>query len=97
MKAKYLDIQVMADRAAISERKSETRFEENGNARLWVAVSFRTESRYGKFRRVIPLPAHVKSTNVTAKYKDGILNLTLLKSEVEKNRVVKVNIAEAHS
>ena len=59
MKAKYLDIQVMADRAAISERKSETRFEENGNARLWVAVSFRTEFRYDKFPRDIPLPAHV--------------------------------------
>ena len=98
MDAEDLDIQVMADRVAIAgERKSETTSEENGNTRLCGAVSFRTEFRYGKFQRVIPLPAHVQNTDVAAEYKDGILNLTLPKSEAEKNRVIKVNIAEAHS
>jgi HSP20 family protein len=29
---------------------------------------------------------------VTAEYKDGILNLTLPKTEAEKNKVVKVNL-----
>ena len=42
--------------------------------------------------RVIPLPARIQNTNVTADYFDGILNLTLPKSESEKNKVVKVNI-----
>ena len=88
MSAKDLDIQVMADRVAISgERKSETKSEENGRTR--------SEFRYGKFQRVIPLPARIQNTNVTAEYKDGILNLTLPKSEEEKNKVVKVNIGEA--
>ncbi len=42
MKAKDLDIQVMADRVAIAgERKSETKTEENGKTR--------SEFRYGKF------------------------------------------------
>ena len=63
--------------------------EKNGNTR--------SEFRYGKFQRVIPLPTHVQNTDVTAEYKDGILNLILPKSEAEKNRVVKVNIAEAGS
>ena len=50
MEAKDLDIQVMADRVAISgERKSESLSEEDGRTRLCGAVSFRTEFRYGKF------------------------------------------------
>ena len=90
MEAKDLDIQVMADRVAITgERKSETKSESNGNSR--------SEFRYGKFSRVIPLPARIQNTNVTAEYKDGILNLTLPKSEEEKNKVVKVNLGEGNS
>ena len=88
MEAKDLDIQVMADKVAIAgERKSETKFEDKGVTR--------SEFRYGKFSRVIPLPSRIQNTNVTAEYKDGILNLTLPKSEDEKNKVVKVNLGEA--
>jgi HSP20 family protein len=87
MEAKDLDVQVMADRVAISgERKSETKTEEDGKTR--------SEFRYGKFSRVIPLPVRIQNTNVTADYKDGILNLTLPKSEEEKNKVVKVNLLQ---
>ncbi len=90
MEAKDLDIQVMAERVAVTgERKSETKSESNGKTR--------SEFRYGKFSRVIPLPARIQNTNVTAEYKDGILNLTLPKSEEEKNKVVKVNLGEANS
>ena len=88
--AKDLDIQVMADRVAIAgERKSETKSEENGRTR--------SEFHYGKFQRVIPLSARIQNTDVKAEYKDGILNLTLPKSEEERNKVVKVNIGEAKS
>ena len=87
MEAKDLDIQVMADRVAIAgERKSETKTEEEGRTS--------SEFRYGRFQRVIPLPARIQNTNVSADYKDGILNLTLPKSEEEKNKVVKVNLLE---
>ncbi len=90
MEAKDLDVQVMADRVAVAgERKSETKSESNGTTR--------SEFRYGKFSRVIPLPARIQNTNVTAEYKDGILNLTLPKSEEEKNKVVKVNLGEVDS
>jgi HSP20 family protein len=87
MSAKDLDVQVMADRVAISgERKSETKSEEKGKTR--------SEFRYGKFSRVIPLPVRIQNINVTADYKDGILNLTLPKSEEEKNKIVKVNLLQ---
>lgn len=81
MEAKDLDVQVMVDRVAISgERKSE------------VTEKTRSEFRYGKFSRVIPLPVKIQNTNVTVEYKDGILNLTLPKAEEEKNKVVRVNL-----
>lgn len=85
IEAKDLDIQVSAEAISVSgERKSETKTEEKGVTR--------TEFRYGKFSRVIPLPGRVENNNVTAEYKDGILNLTLPKAEDEKNKVVKINL-----
>ena len=88
IKTSDLDIQVMAEQVAISgERKSETSSKENGTTK--------SEFYYGKFQRTIPLPKRIQNTNVTADYKDGILNLTLPKSEEEKNKVVKVNLGEA--
>ena len=85
MEANDLDIQVTADSVSISgERKEESKSEEKGVTR--------SEFRYGKFSRVIPLPVEIQNSNVTAEYKDGILNLTLPKLEAEKTHVVKVNI-----
>jgi HSP20 family protein len=85
IEAKDIDIQVTTEAVAISgERKSEIKTEEKGMTR--------TEFRYGKFRRVIPLPVRIQNTNVSADYKDGILTLTLPKAEEEKNKVVKVSL-----
>ena len=85
MEAKDLDIQVTADSVSISgERKEESKSEEKGVTR--------SEFRYGSFSRVIPLPVEIQNSNVTAEYKDGILNLTLPKVEEEKTQVVKVNV-----
>ncbi|GAB4177397.1 MAG: Hsp20/alpha crystallin family protein [Coleofasciculaceae cyanobacterium] len=88
IEAKDLDVQVTENAVSISgERKSETQTEKNG--------ATRSEFHYGKFQRVIPLPSKIQNTNVTAEYKDGILNLTLPKTEAEKNKVVKVNLEES--
>ncbi|MGV0104599.1 Hsp20/alpha crystallin family protein [Nostoc sp. DSM 114160] len=85
LEAKDLDIQVTQDAVRVfGERKSQTQTENNGTTK--------SEFYYGKFQRVIPLSARIQNTNVTADYKDGILNLTLPKSEQEKNKVVKVNL-----
>jgi HSP20 family protein len=88
IEAKNLDVQVTENAVSISgERKEETQTEENGVTK--------SEFHYGKFQRVIPLPARIQNTQVQAEYKDGILSLTLPKSEEEKNKVVKVNLEEA--
>jgi HSP20 family protein len=86
MEAKDLDIDVSKDNVVIrGERKQEEKTEEDGMTR--------SEFRYGKFERVIPLPIHIDNQNVTAEYKNGILRLSLPKAEEEKNKVVKVNVA----
>ncbi|NJM96536.1 MAG: Hsp20/alpha crystallin family protein [Phormidesmis sp. RL_2_1] len=81
-----LNIEASSEAVSISgERKSQTKIEENGTAR--------SEFRYGKFQRVMPLPGRIDHQNVSADYKNGVLMLTLPKAEEEKNRVVKVSLS----
>lgn len=88
-----INIEATAKSVSISgERKSEVKSEDEANTRLCGAVSFRTEFRYGSFKRVVPLPVRIQNTEVKAEYKDGILCLTLPKADEEKNKVVKVNL-----
>ena len=95
IKTADIDIEATAKSISISgERKSEEKAESEDIAHLGEAVSFRTEFRYGNFKRVIPLPVRIQNTEVEAEYKDGILYLTLPKAEAEKNKVVKVNLLE---
>lgn len=82
-----IDIQVSTEAVTISgERKSESTTEENGVTR--------SEFHYGKFQRVIPLPAPIQNAKVGAEYKDGILVLHLPKQEEARNKVVKVNLGK---
>jgi HSP20 family protein len=86
MKREDLDIQATAEAVIISgERKAETKTEEKG--------AIKSEFRYGRFRRVIPLPARIQNTEIRADYIDGVLHLTLPKAEEERNKVVKVNLS----
>jgi HSP20 family protein len=83
--AEHLDVQVSRDAVAIQgEYRSEQKTDEQGR--------FRSEFRYGNFRRVIPLRVPVQNDQVQAELKDGILTLTLPKVALEK-AVVKLNLA----
>ncbi len=87
MEAKDLDVKVTADAVSISgERKSEFRSEERGTRR--------SEFRYGRFQRVIPLPARILNDKVQAEFKNGVLCLKLPKAEEEKNKVVTIRLGE---
>lgn len=84
--AKDLDIQVSKEGVSISgEQRQESKTEKNG--------VIRSEFRYGKFQRVIPLPVAVQNDQVQAEYKDGVLSLTLPKVAAARNQVVKINLA----
>ena len=65
------------------ERKSDE--EESGK------TFHRVERRYGKFRRVVSIPAPVNDEKIAAEYKDGVLTVTLPKSEKVKVKKIVVN------
>ena len=53
----------------------------------------RRERRLGYFQRLIPLPAEIKPDEVKAGYHDGVLEITLPKSEQAKaKQPVRINI-----
>lgn len=86
IEAKDLDVQVTAEAVSISgERKATVQAAERS--------MFRSEFRYGRFQRIIPLPVRIQNTQVQAEFKHGILHLNLPKAEEERNKVVKVNLA----
>jgi HSP20 family protein len=85
LEAKDINVEATPESILISgERKTEIKTEENGITR--------SEFRYGKFQRVIPLPSQIQNDKVQAEYKNGILHLTLPKAESEKHKAVKVNL-----
>ena len=48
------------------------------------------ERSYGAFSRSIRLPQEVESEKIAAKYKDGVLRVTLPKSEKAKAKEIKI-------
>lgn len=66
------------------ERKGETKGES--------AEVYRAERYFGKFQRVVSLPALVAANQIKAEYKDGILTVTLPKSEEAKPKQIQVDV-----
>jgi len=52
----------------------------------------RVECSYGSFVRSFTLPTSVKADDVEAEYKDGILNMTLPKSEEAMPKQIEVKV-----
>lgn len=78
-----ITVQVTGDTVHVSgERKEEK--EEKGK------TYHRVERRSGKFSEVVTLPGSVKDENVQAEFHDGVLTITLPKTEASKTRTVKV-------
>ena len=82
------DIEVSLDRNVLTisgEKKSESE-EKSENF-------YRMERSYGKFQRSIPLPAEVKADEVEATFKQGLLHVTLPRTEPKD--VKKIGIKQA--
>jgi HSP20 family protein len=67
------------------ERKSETKHED--------AEVYRAERFFGRFQRTISLPATVAADKIKAAYKDGVLTVTLPKTEEAKPKQIDVSIS----
>jgi HSP20 family protein len=55
------------------------------------ATYFRQERFEGEFRRVITLPEDVDPERVGAKYRDGVLQISLRRRETAKPRQIQIN------
>ncbi len=53
---------------------------------------YRVEASYGSFSRTFRLPVMVQGDKVKAKFKDGILEIRIPKSEEEKKKGIKIDI-----
>lgn len=81
-----LNIEVGDDYLSLSGKiEKENKDEKDGKV-------YRYEREYGEFRREFALPARVKADQISAKAKNGVLTITLPKSEEEKKHKVKVEI-----
>ena len=62
-----------------------------GAAILAIGVANAQERFAGSFRRVVTLPDDADPQRVDAKYRDGILRITVAKRESSKPRRIEVN------
>ncbi|SRR5579862_945362 len=84
-KREDLDVSVHENNLILSgERKAE---EERKDGEF-----YRSERFYGRFHRVISLPSSVDTEKILAKYRDGVLTVTLPKSEHARARQIEVGI-----
>jgi len=86
MKREDIDVSLHEGSLSISgERKSEQKHED--------AEVYRAERFFGRFQRTVTLPTPVAAEKVKAQYKDGILNITLPKTEEAKPKHIDVNVS----
>ncbi len=75
------DVKVeVTDNAVVIDGERKYEHEENEEG------IYRSERSYGRFHREIPLPEGVNTENVTANFKNGVLEVTLDASQAAKNR-----------
>ena len=85
MKKEDIDVTLHEGALSISgERKSDEKFED--------AEVYRSERFYGRFHRTISLPASVAVDKIKAQYKDGVLTVTLPKTEEAKPKQINVQV-----
>jgi HSP20 family protein len=83
VEAKDIDLNLSGDILTVrGEKKEESEKKEK--------KYFSRESYYGAFERSIRLPAEAQLDNVEAKFKDGVLNVTLPKSENSRSKKIEI-------
>ncbi len=84
IKAEDLQVEMRGQQLwLVGERKQEK--EEKGK------TYHRVEQEFGRFERVIPLPLPVDESKIKAQYHDGILKVTVPKSEAVRPKRISVS------
>ena len=83
MKKEDIDVSLEGDTLTISgERKQEEEKKEGD--------TYRSERYFGRFQRIVTLPAAVDANKIQATYKDGVLTVTVPKTEEAKPKQIEV-------
>ena len=85
MDPKDIDISLSDGLLTIKGEKKQEREEKEENYHL-------VERSYGAFTRSIRLPKEVQSDKISASYKNGVLKVTLPKSEEAKKKEIKIKL-----
>jgi HSP20 family protein len=83
--AKSLDIGLAGNVLTISGEKKEEREEKSERF-------YAVERQFGSFSRSFMLPSDVKEEGIDANYKDGVLTVTIPKTEHAKQKKIKVKM-----
>jgi HSP20 family protein len=85
MKPEDVDVQLENNILTIRGEKNEERKEEDENRRFHV-----WERSYGSFQRSFTLPRTVKSDDISAEFKDGLLHIRMPKSPEARSRRIEI-------
>jgi HSP20 family protein len=81
-----INISVNPDLLTVTGEKTQRREEQEKNYHIM-------ERAHGRFSRPIPLPTAVNPDQVEARYTDGILRITMEKSQASKSKKIEVKKA----
>jgi HSP20 family protein len=80
-----LDIQMQGDRLHLSGHKAEEKDD--------VGCAYRiSERRFGRFERSFPIPADVERSRIEASFRDGVLTVTLPKTQAAAQHGARIEI-----
>ena len=85
MDSKDIDISLSNGFLTIKGEKNQEKEEKDENYYL-------IERSYGSFTRSVRLPREVQSDKITASFKNGVLRVTLPKSEEAKKKDIKIKV-----
>ncbi len=85
MDPKEMDISLSGGTLTIKGEKKQEKEEKDENYHL-------VERSYGSFSRSVRLPAEVQEDKVKATYKDGVITITLPKTEQAKEKEIKIEV-----
>lgn len=85
VKPEDIDIEIDDSKLVVSGEKRQENEEKGDNY-------YRVERSYGSFKRVFALPPNVDSSSVKASSKDGVLRISIPKSEVAAQKKVEIEV-----
>jgi len=85
LEVKDIDVSLRGDILTIKGEKKEEKEEK--------AKSYhRVERHFGSFQRSVRLPASVKADQIEASFKDGVLQITMPKTEESKQKSIRIKV-----